>query len=161
VSEKSYIRQIREAVVAALKADVALAAYMAAKKGHFYAFADGEKFPLVLTKTDCPAIVVDPAKLGRRPAGNVQDQIAIDIRLGCSVDSRDVGDVEDLFAMIESAIIAKAPSFGLTASWAPMLANWGGCNFEMLADKDKDGEFLGVYWGASDTLSLVLRKLIV
>jgi hypothetical protein len=158
VTEKSYIRQIREALVARLQADVALAAYMTANNGHWYTFRKEDKLPGQLTKSDCPAIVVHPARMVPIAAGNVIDQETWELKIGCTIDSREVGDAEDFWTLVAAAVQIGKPSMGIAASWAPELAFFTSVNFDLL--KDAENQAVSLYWGAEGTLNLRLRRII-
>ena len=149
---------MREAIVAALKADEDLSAYMAANNGHWYDYSTGAKWPLRLSKSDCPAVIVMPAGLASRAATNVEDDFEVSIEVGCACDSRDVGEAEDLWWLIEAALRKSAPSFGLTGYGSPHLARLAGLTVEQLAGKGADDDIAGVNWGCRDRIVLTCRR---
>lgn len=132
---------------------------MASHNGHWYDYSAGAKWPLQLSKSDCPAVIVMPAGLTSRAADNVEDDFEVSIEVGCAADSRDVGDTEDLWWLIESALRANAPAFGLTGYGAPHLARFAGLTVEQLARKNASDDIAGVYWGAHDKLILTCRRM--
>jgi len=152
-----YIRTIREAVVAHLKSDAALSAYL--EHGTFYDFARTAKHPLSLTRSDCPALVVGPSAVPRRPSTNRTADVTVTLTLSLVVDSPDAGEAEDFFNLVEAALDDGAPDFGLEGAAAPFDAAFGGAHVETLFD-EAESITRGVMWRLEFDYSLSIRRTV-
>lgn len=144
--------------MAHLKADVALSAYLA-DGGTFYDFALTARHPLKLTRSDCPALVVGPARAPRRPSTNKTADITVTLLFSLVVDSPDAGEAEDFLALVEAALDAGAPSFGLSGAEAPFICDFHGARIEGLFDEE-EAAARGVMWRSEFEYSLTLRRVV-
>jgi len=153
-----YIRTTREAVIEHLKADAALSAYL--ENGTFYDFALTARHPLALTRSDCPALVVGPARIPRRPSTNRTGDVTVTLLFSLAVDSPDAGEAEDFFNLVEAALDAGAPSFGISGAAAPFDCAFAGTRIEALFDEPESAA-RGVMWRVEFEYSLSLRRVVV
>jgi len=151
-----YIRTIREAVAAVLIADVDVAAAFA--KGRIYDFATTAKWPGDLTKSDCPALVVGPGRAPRRYATNRNADVQVGVDLTIVSDSRDAGEVEDLFCLIEDAINANAPSFGLAGAASPHLVDIRDADFAPF--EEAVSQERGIWWKCETGIIATIRRTV-
>ena len=104
---------IRAAVWTALDADSALTTLMAA--GTKYKLDSGGKLPNVLTKSDCPILIVYPGSVPSGWATSHQLELTYSMPVRCIVASGVADDAEEMFWTVYKAVLAAYPSLSSTS----------------------------------------------
>jgi len=158
----SYLSTSVRAVWSALKADEEVAAYMAARHGHYYEEDETSKKALKLTKSDCPAIIMVPAVggLAIQPATNVRFDVRMPLSLDLRTEEPDVDTALDIYEMVLRALHAawRSDSFGVAAQGL-FLTEPGAATAHQLYNQ-MENQLVFVSWQIEFTYTLVFRRQI-
>lgn len=83
------------------------------------------------------------------------DDVTVEIDLTIVSDSRDAGDVEDLFEAVEAWIIAASPGFGLTDAASPHTVEIKTAEFAPFDAKIRER---GVEWKCETGIAATVRR---
>ncbi|HOQ59092.1 MAG TPA: hypothetical protein PKZ08_00590 [Vicinamibacterales bacterium] len=153
------------AALSALKADTAVAAYMAANGGHWYLYDLGAKHPVEITGSDCPMIACIPGfGDGALPAAtNVSHDVTLNLLFDVRVQDENSDAVVDLWALVVKALMTrfKSDRFGAAATGLYLCRPGAGPvsdTYGKSVAADGEERLVRVAWKMEFTVALVFRR---
>jgi len=87
---------VRDAVLACLTGYAPLSAWMTARGGHYYLARSTDRLPILLSRTECPGIILKPQSTPKSRATNVYFKAWVRSLLILTSDKRESNELDDL-----------------------------------------------------------------
>lgn len=142
------LTQVRQAVWAALEASADLTAFRAG--GRTYKLEAGSYLPTHITKDDCPALAVVPARCPVERFGESLQELRYSLRVTGWLYTDQAAQAEEFLLLIHDALVSAAPDLGLTSVKGLRL---GPLTFEPRFERAG-----GRYWEVSLTVEAVIQR---
>jgi hypothetical protein len=106
---------VRNAVWAHLDAHAGLVSFIESREGTKYRFGESENLPARLAADDCPALVVDPAKVDIDWESTAGRAVRYRIEISGWAHSTEAAEIEEFAYLVYEALSAGMPDFGVAA----------------------------------------------